>query len=240
MTTWQTLLENLGFVAVAVAIAAAVFLFARVMEKILAKETGKAYKWDAKRLAATGLLGALSGVLMLLEIPLLFVAPSFYKLDFSEVAVMIAGFLLGPVAAVSTELLKILLHVVLKGTSTAFVGEFASFVTGCILVLPASFVYIRMKTRKGAVLGLILGTVLLTVLGSVFNAVYLLPRFSELYGMPLEAIIGMGTKINPAITSVWSFAALATAPFNLIKGAAVSAVVLLIYKPISNLYRKIG
>ena len=37
----------------------------------------------------------------------------------------------------------------------------------------------------------------------IFNAIYLIPAFCfTLYGIPLDVIVGMGTAINPAITSV--------------------------------------
>ena len=56
----------------------------------------------------------------------LWFAPSFYELDFSEIPVMICAFAMGPVAGVAAELCKVLLKLVLKGTTTAFVGDFAN------------------------------------------------------------------------------------------------------------------
>jgi riboflavin transporter FmnP len=50
---------------------------------------------------------------MLIEFPLPF-APSFYKLDFSEVAVLMGGFAMGPWAAVVIEALKILLLIFIQ------------------------------------------------------------------------------------------------------------------------------
>ena len=68
----------------------------------------------------------------------------------------------------------------------------------------------------------------------MFNAVYLLPKFSQLYGLPLDAIIGMGSKINGSIRSLQSFVLLAVAPLNLIKGVTVSALTLLLYKKVAR------
>ena len=84
---------------------------------------------------------------MYFELPLWF-APSFYELDFSEIPVMICAFAMGPVAGVAAELCKVLLKLVLKGTTTAFVGDFANFVVGCSLVLPASIVYYIRKSKR--------------------------------------------------------------------------------------------
>ena len=41
-------------------------------------------KFKTKRMVLTAMLGAIAAVLMLFEVPLLFIAPSFYGLDFSE------------------------------------------------------------------------------------------------------------------------------------------------------------
>ena len=89
-----------------------------------------------------------------------------------------------------------------------------------------------------AMAGLALGTVVMTFFGSAFNAFYLLPKFSELYGMPMEAIIGMGTAINPRIDSVWSLVFFAVVPFNIMKGIIVSLVTILLYKHISPILKR--
>ena len=147
---------------------------------------------------------------------------------------MLCGFYLGPSAAVVCEALKIFLKLILKGTSTAFVGDFANFAVGCSLVVPAAILYHTKKTRKSAVFGLITGTIVLTVFGSAFNGIYLIPKFSELYGLPLDAIVGMGTKINGSITSLFTLVLFSVAPLNLIKGAAVSVLTLLLYKRVAK------
>ena len=73
----------------------------------------------------------------------------------------------------------------------------------------------------------------MAVFGTAFNAVYLLPAFSALYGMPLDAIIGMGTAINGNVNSVFTFVVFTVFPLNLIKGALVSVLTMLLYKRIS-------
>ena len=77
--------------------------------------------------------------------------------------ILIGAFALGPVAGVLTELVKVLLNLVVNGTQTAFVGEFANFVMGCMFVLPASLIYKMKKSRKHAVIGLAAGTVTMSV-----------------------------------------------------------------------------
>ena len=75
---------------------------------------------------------------------------------------------------------------------------------------------------------------ILTIFGSAFNAIYLLPKFSQLYGLELSAIIAMGSKINAGIQDITTFVMLAVAPLNLIKGAAVSVLTMLLYKRIAR------
>lgn len=187
-----------------------------------------------KNVVLMGMFGALAGVLMLFEIPLLFIAPPIYKLDFSEVPILVGTFALGPVAGVVMELLKIMIRLVLKPTSTAFVGEFANFVIGCALVVPAGIIYRLKKTRKGAMIGMVTGTVIMTVMGVVVNAQVMLPFFSKFYGMPLETIIGMGTAVNPLVYNIWTFVLICVGPFNLLKGVVASLVTSLVYKRISD------
>lgn len=179
-----------------------------------------------------GVFSAISAILMLFEFPVPF-APPFYEIDFSELPALIGTFAYGPVAGVMIEFCKIVLKLLMKGTTTAFVGDLANFSIGCSFLLPASVIYLLKKTRKNAVIGCIAGTLIMTVVGTAFNAVYLLPKFAQMYGMPLDAIIGMGTSINPAITGVTSFVVLAVAPLNLLKGTTVSVVTLLVYKKLS-------
>jgi riboflavin transporter FmnP len=101
-------------------------------------------------------------------------------------------------------------------------------------VLPATIFYHTKKSRKSALIGLLLGTMILTVFGSIFNGIYLIPKFSDLYGIPLDAIIEMGTAINGSITSLWGLVLLSVAPLNLLKGAIVSLLTLLLYKKVAR------
>ncbi len=193
-------------------------------------------KSRVKVIVQTGMLAAISIILMLFEFPLPF-APSFYEIDLSEVPVMVGCFALGPVAGAAIELVKILLNFVVTGTDTAGVGELANFIIGCALCVPAGIIYKRNRTRKSALIGMIAGVLVMTATGCIINAFVLLPVYSTAFGMPIDALVGMGTAVNPAINSLTTFVIFAVAPFNLLKGAIVSAVVFLIYKKISPIFR---
>ena len=230
--------ETLKFVLISLGVVAGLTLIAWLFERRFCKDRLRLS--SPKYIVTVAVSAALAGILMLLELPLLFLAPSFYKVDLSELPVLICTFYLGPVAGVLTEFFKILIKLMIKSSSTAFVGELANFVVGCALVMPASMIYHANRTRKNAIIGLIAGTLVMTVFGSLFNAIYLLPAFANMFHMPLDAIIGMGTEINGGITSVATFVLLAVAPLNLIKGIIVSILCLLLYKRIEPIMFKRG
>ena len=230
---WAAVVDNAMFLLMCLVVFAGIFAVAVLLERVWLKPEKQS---PARRTAYVGIFAAIAAVLMYLEFPLPF-APGFYELDFSEIPVLICSFSMGPVAGVVCEFLKVVLKLFLKGTSTAFVGDLANFVVGCALILPASVVYFANKTKKGAVIGMAVGTVCITVVGSLFNAVYLIPTFSVLFGQPLDVIIGMGTDINPAITSVNTLVLFAVAPFNLLKGAVDSVITFFLYKRIERLLR---
>ena len=229
----ESVKENISFLLVCIAIIAGIIIVASLAQKFLCKTAPK--RRGAQYVVFVAVFAAIAGVLMLLEIPLFF-APSFYKLDLSEVPVLMCSFYMGPVAGVVCELIKVIIKLLLKGTTTAFVGDFANFVVGCAFVLPASVIYHCKKSKKIAIAGMAAGTAVMTVFGSLFNAVYLLPKFSQLFGLPLDAIIAMGTNVNGAINSVSTLVLFAVVPFNLLKGIVVSVITFLLYKRLEPVF----
>lgn len=232
---FESVTQNLAYVLSFLAIIIVMFVAAVLLEKAAQKKNGVSEPvFNTRKMAMIGMFSAIAMILHLFDFPLPF-APGFYKLDFSELPILVGTFAFGPAAGVMMEFVKILLKLLIKGTSTAFVGDLANFVIGCSFILPASAIYAFRKNKKSAILACITGTLIMTVFGTAFNAVYLLPAFSRLYGMPLDQLLAMGTAVNPLAKegSIVSFVAACVAPLNLIKGASVSLVTLLIYKPLS-------
>ena len=196
----------------------------------------KSSAYRTRMLTTTAMLGALSGLLMLIEFPLGFIAPSFYKLDLSEIPVMIGTFAFGPIQGVVIEAVKIIIKLILKGTSTGFVGDLANFIIGCAMVIPAGIIYKRKKTKKSAVIGMIVSTLVMAVVGVFLNAYVMIPMYSAF--MPIEQIVEAGKSIIPWVSNTFTFCLFCVLPFNLIKGIIVSVVVAIIYKPLSRLIHK--
>ncbi len=231
------IMENVTFVMEFLGLVAALVILAVIAEKLINKHNGSEGKiLTTRKVAMVGMFSAIAGILMILELPMPF-APSFYKIDASELPVLICGFAFGPVAGVLTEFVKIIIKLFLKPTSTAFVGELANFCVGCSMILPATIIYHARKKKTTAVIGCTVGTIVMTIFGTLFNAVYLLPTFAVMFGMPLDALIGMGTALNANVTDVFTFVAFCVAPLNLIKGAAVSVLTFVLYKPLSPILK---
>lgn len=229
----QVLGDNLQFAGVSVIVIAAIIAAAKLTERTVLKNSIAQVK-KTRYITICGMFGALAMILHIFDFPVVFLAPGFYKLDLSEIPVMIGAFYLGPVGGAVIEVVKILLKLVVKGTNTAFVGDLANFIIGCSFAIPASIIYHFHKTRRMALAGLITGTVVMTIFGSLFNALYLIPAFSRLYGMPLDAIVAMGSAINPSVNSVSRLALLCVAPLNLLKGVLISVPTMVLYKRISK------
>ena len=143
---WTSVKDNVVFVLVSVGIAAALMLIAYTAEKAIKKRNHDTERvLSTRKIAMIGVFSAIAAVLMLFEFPLPF-APSFYELDFSEIPALVGTFAFGPVAGVMIEFVKILLKLLMKGTSTAFVGDLANFVVGCSFILP-SFICLRKQEK---------------------------------------------------------------------------------------------
>ena len=187
-------------------------------------------------LSISAILGATATLLMLIEFPLWF-APSFYKLDFSEIPVLIGAFSLGPLAGILIEAIKVFLNFVINGTITYGIGELANFLIGIAFVVPAAIIYKRAKSKTHAIVGMGVGVLSMALIGALLNAFVLLPIYAKVFYMSIPDLIAFGTLVNPNITSMTTFIMLAVVPFNLLKGIFVSAVVILIYKRISPLIK---
>ena len=233
----ETLGKNVEFVIVSLLMIAFMYLVAFISERLIEKKKNIKFsseKTKINKMVLIAMLSAVSVVLMYFDFPIPIIAPGFYKIDFSEVPVLIGSFMLGPCAGVVIEAVKVILHFCMKGTTTAFVGDFANFILGCMYVVPASIIYHIKKTRKMAVVSLAIGGIILVIAGMALNAWYLLPKYSELYGLPMDTLIAMGTKVNASIKDVFSFVALAVAPFNVIKAVIDGVITVVLYKYLSH------
>jgi riboflavin transporter FmnP len=162
--------------------------------------------------------------------------PAFLKFDLSDVPALLGGFALGPLAGTVIELIKNLLFLFIKGTTTGGVGELANFVIGTAWVVPAAIIYRKNKTKKNAIKALVAGAVSMVVAAALLNYFVMLPLYAKI--MPIEAIIAMGSAVNPNIVSFETLVLFGITPFNIFKTSIVSVVTALMYKKVSPVLHK--
>ena len=180
-------------------------------------------------LTRIAVLTALASILFLIEIPVV----AFYKLDLSNLPVLLGAFSMGPVPGLIILLLKSLIGML--HSSSMYVGELADFIMGAAFVLPAALIYRRHKTRSTALIGMAVGTVVMIVVAVLVNWKIMIPFYMTAYGLPMEAVVGMATKAVPFVDTEWKLLLCVTAPFNLLKGVVLSSLTFVLYKHLSPL-----
>lgn len=193
--------------------------------------TKKKTSLPVQYIARIGVLTAISAVLMLtLEIPIV----AFYKLDFSNLPVLLGAFSMGPGPAMIILVLKNLIHILFKGIgSTMGIGNVADIIMSAAFMLPAALMYKKHKTRKTALTGMGIGTLCMIVAGVLVNWLLLIPVYMAAFHMDIDGIVGMATGTLPFVDTEWKLLLCVTAPFNLLKGVVISLITGLIYKPLS-------
>ena len=184
-------------------------------------------------LTVAAMLSAVAFILMFIEFPIPMLIPAFIKMDFSDLPALLGAFALGPVYGVIISFMKNLLHIVIKGTSTACVGELSNFILGAIFSAVAGYIYKHHKSRKTAIIGAVAGAVAMGVLSVPSNYFVVYPAYVQFYHMPLEAILGMYQAILPSADSLIKCLILFNLPFTLVKGLLDAVLCMLIYKPLS-------
>lgn len=195
---------------------------------------------NARKLTLIAMLGAIGGLLMFYEISVPF-APPFYKLDFSDVPSIIGTFIMGPLAGIYIEIIKVFIKLLLRGTSTAFIGEIVSVIGSSLFVLVIWWVYAYGKRGiKAMYYSLGVGLIFRIIWACICNVYISLPMYARIYGWPMEKLIGMGTAVNPKITDMNTFVIWAIIPFNLLKYSLVCVLVALLYKVLEKMIYRIG
>ena len=187
------------------------------------------------KLTVTAMLSAVAFVLMFIEFPIPALIPSFVKMDVSDLPELLAAFSLGPVYGVAVTLLKNLLHILFKGTSSAYVGELCNFLLGSVFCLAAGFIYQLKKSRKSALIGSLVGAALMALVSVPLNYFVVYPAYVVCYGLPLEAIIGMYQAINPNVNGLLACLLVFNLPFTFFKGMVDAVICFLVYKPLSGI-----
>ena len=191
-------------------------------------------RFNARMIAVVGVLTAVAVVLQYLEISIPIV-PSFLKLDFSDLPALLGAFAFGPLAGVLIQLLKNLIH--LAVSQSGFVGELSNFLLGAVFVLTAGLIYQIKKTKLRALLAGILGAAAMALVSVPVNYFLIYPLYYNVIGIPEAAVLGMYQAILPSVDSIFESLLIFNLPFTLVKGLISVAVSMLIYKPLSRLFK---
>ena len=143
----------------------------------------------------------------------------FLSYDPKDIAIVIAGFILGPVAAIVISFVVSLIEM-MTISDTGFIGFVMNFFSSAVFAGSASIIYHKNKSLKSAVLGLLVGWIGMTVIMLLWNYI-ITPFYMQ---VPREVIEGM-------LLTVFL-------PFNLIKGGLNFAITLVLYKPVVGALRK--
>ncbi|MFI3237651.1 MAG: ECF transporter S component [Lachnospiraceae bacterium] len=184
---------------------------------------------STQKLCFIGLFGALSTILMLFQVPLFF-APSFLKLDLSELPAILGGFMFGPLSGFMIVVVKLLLNLLIDGSDTMYVGELSNLVLSSTYVLTSSIIYVKHKTKKQAIIGLTSGVLLTSFLAVISNLFVVYPMYAQLYGIGMDGLLKLSHAVNPFVTDNLTMMLFSVLPFNLVKYTVVSLITFLLYK----------
>ena len=197
-----------------------------------------------RKIITTAMLSAIAFVLMLFEFPLPFLIPSFVKMDFSDLPALLGSFAYGPVCGVIIEFIKNILHIVIKGTTSVYIGEMFNFLCGSFLCLTAGIVYYIKRTRKGATIACIVGCLVMALISLPLNYFVVYPSYIKLYGLSISQIVELYENILkpisgfPTKNALFNCLLIFNLPFTFAKGFIDSVLCFIIYKPLSPILHK--
>jgi len=164
-----------------------------------------------------GVFAALAYVVtLLIRIPLF----GFLTLDPKDTVIGIAGFILGPLAAIGITLIVASLEIMISGTG--LIGFLMNAAASITFVVIATLLYRRNPSFKGAIVGLLVGAITMTAVMLFLN--YLL---TPIYmGIPRADVAAM---LVPALL-----------PFNIMKSLLNAVLILLLYRPVMRALDAVG
>ncbi len=184
--------------------------------------------FTTKNIAGMAIFSALSFITYLLEIPIMASTPApFLELDFSNVFVLLAGFIYGPIPAIIVTLVKELIHILVG--STGGVGEFANIILTTAFVLLPTIAYQYKKGIKTVILTLAIACVIQSGASLITNKFINFPFYMG--GAPFVTT----DFSNQMFNSMWQYILL----FNVIKTVSISILTVLLYKRVKYLFKMI-
>lgn len=201
--------------------------------------------FSATRISIIAMFSTLAGVLYAFGFPIAAAFPAWLELNFSDIPALIGTFALGPLSGGIIVFVKVLIKLIIKGTSTVFVGELADLLVGMAFVVPAGLIYKRRRTFKGALAGMGAGMFCSVALSILANWLVLVPFYRQLlfHGSwdplvgSMQALFGAGCDEGTFYTFyLWC----SVLPFNAMRCLIAIAVTLPVYKHVSRLINRLN
>ena len=143
----------------------------------------------------------------------------FLQMEIKGTVIAIGGFLFGPLSAAIISIVVAFIEM-FTVSDTGIIGCIMNLLAACAFACPAAFIYQKMRTRKGAVIGLTVGIIALTVTMLLWN--YLItPIYMHMDRSVVAAML-------PTVFL----------PFNLVKGGLNMGLILVLYKPVVTALRR--
>ena len=203
------------------------------------------------KIVVTAMLSAVAFALMFIEVPIPALIPSFVKMDISDLPELLGAFALGPVCGAVVCLMKNLLHLIIKGTTSGGAGELCNFLLGVFFVVPAGALYRKLKPKntenmtrqeikskglKAAIIGSLVGTVVMAA-SVPLNYFVTYPIYAKMFG-GMDLIVSAYQAILPSMKNLLQCLIVFNMPFTFVKGLLDVLLCFVIYKPLSPLLHK--
>lgn len=175
-------------------------------------------KFNARKISILAMLSAISFIMVLVGQLIPNVA-GFLSYDPKDAMVVIAGFIYGPLASVIISVIVSFIEMI-SISGTGIYGMIMNIFSTCSFAVPAALIYKKMRTMKGAVLGLATGVAFMAGCMVLWN--YIITPFY----MKVDRSVVAGMLLTTFL------------PFNLVKGGINMGLTMLLYKPLITALRK--
>jgi riboflavin transporter FmnP len=145
----------------------------------------------------------------------------FLTLDVKDSLITLCALLFGPISGAAIALIVPLLELITI-SDTGVYGFLMNMLSSLTFAVVAGVIYRYKKSMTGAVIGLVSGVCAVTAVMVLANLL-ITPYYMN---VPVETVAAMIPTV--------------LLPFNLVKATLNAALVLLLYKPLSNVLKKIG
>ena len=172
------------------------------------------------KIRAIAITGMITAVAFLITFVFRFKV-SFLTFDFKDAFIALLALMYGPLYGVASAAIVALLEF-LTVSDTGVYGLIMNFLSSAAFASVCGLFYRYKRTLSGAVTGSIFAVFVMTAVMLLAN-VFITPFYM---GVPRSVVIGMLPSL--------------LLPFNLIKGVVNAAITMIIYKPVSSVFKKVG